>query len=141
MTRSKPVSALRWVESDGGPLVAMDAHALPRWQGVDAPADGRVVQATSRFDDPGAPATDYDSACDATDTPRFFGRVARADIDVLALNRGPKCWRPLRDGVVIVAWEHGPSEESVNAQLVKAFPAAAGTEPALGGGPPAPYSR
>jgi hypothetical protein len=38
--------------------------AIGAWEGTDAPAAGRVVEASSRWSDPDAPACDYDRACD-----------------------------------------------------------------------------
>lgn len=63
--------------NDGGPLLIAPQPALGLWEGTDAPGGGRVVTAASRWRDPGAPACDYDRACDVD--PGSAGAVAIGD--------------------------------------------------------------
>ncbi len=55
---------IQWIGSGGGPLLLLPVSLLPEWEGANAPAHGRAVQAKSRTGGPDAPATDYDRACD-----------------------------------------------------------------------------
>ncbi len=57
-----------WIQSDGGPLVAMPFARRGEWEGSRPPTGGRVVKATVRWDGPGKAATDYDEAVDAEQT-------------------------------------------------------------------------
>ncbi|MGQ0541785.1 MAG: Imm21 family immunity protein [Blastocatellia bacterium] len=51
-----------WITCDGGPLIVMEKRLLPFWEGSEAPSNGRIVDAESRW---GLDiATDYDRACD-----------------------------------------------------------------------------
>jgi hypothetical protein len=50
--------------NDGGPLLIVPQAAVALWDGAEAPSAGRVVDAASRWQDAGAPACDYDRACD-----------------------------------------------------------------------------
>lgn len=50
--------------NDGGPLLVAPEAAVALWEGAEAPSAGRVVSAVSRWQDAGAPACDYDRACD-----------------------------------------------------------------------------
>ena len=112
--------ALPWIQSDGGPLVVVPYARRAGWEGTEPPGGGRVVRATFRWDDAKAKATDYDAAVDAAQ--QGCGVVRRDGWDALALMRGMKTWRKLRDGVVIVHWESGESPRAVDAMLVAAFP-------------------
>lgn len=55
---------LRWFWNDGGPLLVLPSAAESAWGGSDPPSGGRVVDAKFRWNEPDAPATDYDRACD-----------------------------------------------------------------------------
>ena len=55
---------LTWIESAGGPLLALRPDCLPLWEGIDPPSEGRRVEASFRWENASAPATDYDRACD-----------------------------------------------------------------------------
>lgn len=50
---------------DGGPMVLLPGQIASAWEGADPPSNGRVVDCTYRYDDPDAPATDYDLACES----------------------------------------------------------------------------
>ena len=56
---------LHWFQNDGGPLLIIPEPAAPYWEGGDPPSNGRVVEATFRYDT--QIATDYDRACDVND--------------------------------------------------------------------------
>jgi len=55
---------LRWLESNGGPLLLVPGEHLPSWEGTEPPSDGRQIDAQFRWNGQDAPATDYDRACD-----------------------------------------------------------------------------
>lgn len=55
---------LRWLESNGGPLLLVPGEHLPSWDGTEPPADGRQIDAQFRWTGQNTPATDYDRACD-----------------------------------------------------------------------------
>ena len=55
---------LHWVSCDGGPHLFVDRELSVHWLGIRPPEDGRIVQASFRWnEDPGSPASDYDAAC------------------------------------------------------------------------------
>ncbi len=114
------IPRLHWIQSDGGPLVAMPFARRAEWEGTSSPSDGRIVKATFRWDSPDDPATDYDEAVDASSTS--FGVVRRDGFDVLAMRRGPKTWRKVKGGIVLVIWEFGEGQKVVGPLLCKAFP-------------------
>jgi hypothetical protein len=58
--------AVRWMQSNAGPLLLVPGEHLPSWEGVAPPADGRHIEAQFRWNRRDAPATDYDRACDVT---------------------------------------------------------------------------
>lgn len=55
---------LRWLESNGGPLLLVPGEQLPSWEGTEPPSDGRQIDAQFRWNGEDAPASDYDRACD-----------------------------------------------------------------------------
>jgi hypothetical protein len=55
---------LRWLGSDGGPLLLVPGEHVLSWEGIDPPSNGRHLDAHFRWDGPDSPATDYDRACD-----------------------------------------------------------------------------
>src|SRR5258708_35074880 len=55
---------LRWMESNGGPLLLVSGEHLPSWEGTESPSDGRQIEAQFRWNGQGAPDTGYDRACD-----------------------------------------------------------------------------
>jgi hypothetical protein len=112
---------MRWIETFGGPFIALPYRRRERWEGAEPPANGRIVRAKFRTE-AGAPATDYDSACDATSAPRFFGLVRRADFVALALPRELLTWLPRPDGGVFVQWEFGESRPRVEKMLLRSLP-------------------
>src|SRR5690606_22287928 len=62
-----------WYWNDGGPLVVLPSEQASLWEGSDSPRDGRAVNAVSRWNDPSDPATDYDRACDVTESITLLG--------------------------------------------------------------------
>lgn len=56
-------SELRWMASNGGPLLLVPGEHLASWGGIDPPRDGRRIEAKFRCF-PDDLATDYDRACD-----------------------------------------------------------------------------
>lgn len=108
--------ALRWLETTGGPFIALPYPHRRAWEGADPPSAGRVVRARFRVE-PDEPATDYDSACDAVRAPRFAGLVRRAGFTALALDRRPLAVVDDPSGVVLLHWEHGASRAAVAAHV------------------------
>jgi hypothetical protein len=64
-TTPRRFNMLSWFFNDGGPLLVLPGGT--KWEGVDPPSDGRVVDARFRWSDSELPATDYDRACDIDD--------------------------------------------------------------------------
>jgi hypothetical protein len=56
--------ALRWIQSNGGPLLLVPGEIVLSWEGIAPPADGRHIEAQFRWHGQDSPATDYDRACD-----------------------------------------------------------------------------
>lgn len=54
----------RFFANDGGPLLVAPEPVVRVWEGTDPPSGGRVVEAGVRWNEPDAPACDYDRACD-----------------------------------------------------------------------------
>ncbi|MBW3570406.1 MAG: immunity 21 family protein [Gemmatimonadetes bacterium] len=52
--------------NDGGPLLVLPGAAVAHWEGIDAPSNGRVVEASFRWSAAELSATDYDRACDVS---------------------------------------------------------------------------
>ena len=50
--------------NDGGPMMVVPRSPAPLWEGGEHPSGGRAVDAQFRWAGDGAPATDYDRACD-----------------------------------------------------------------------------
>ena len=103
---------LRWIQTDGGPSIAVPDEARDLWQGSDPRGEG-------------GSASDYDRACEAA---RFIGLVRSEGFVALAIVRGPLAWLPQGDSGVLVHWEYGDGKEAVEAWLRAAF-APGGTPP------------
>ncbi|HEU4753111.1 MAG TPA: Imm21 family immunity protein [Armatimonadota bacterium] len=97
------MGVLSWVESAGGPLIAMPRSVVQGWDGV-RPSEDRLVEARFRWKS-GGPATDYDRACDVEE---YVGVIRVEDVDALVLGEEPlpTAWieLPGRDGGVLVRW-------------------------------------
>jgi hypothetical protein len=85
---------LDWMNSNGGPLLLVPGEYLTLWEGIEPPSAGRRVQATFRWDDPAAPATDYDRACDVQG---YLGAIRIGDGTGLVLGDEPTAtaWWPV----------------------------------------------
>jgi hypothetical protein len=77
--------ALTWLEHDA-PLILLSGANLAEWEGIDPPSGGRVVEASFRWSDEAAPATDYDRACDIND---YVGLISVGSGMGLILNDMP----------------------------------------------------
>jgi hypothetical protein len=110
-------SSLRWVESNGGPLLLLPEMLLPSWTGSDEPPVWRNIKAKFRFN-PDGRATDYDRACDVHD---FVGVIEVGDGTGLVLGDEPLAttWWPSIDGGFLVRWDFGDSDEAVRAHLAR----------------------
>ncbi len=108
----------QWIESSGGPLIAVPRSLCPLWEGSDQPTGGRVVDATFRWDNPEAPATDYDRACDIDD---YLGvlRVGPGWGLVLGDEPASTCYVPEPGGGVLVRWICGESTVGVESRLAE----------------------
>ena len=60
------IGDLRWVESEGGPLLLLPDDLLGFWEGVRRPPRFRTIEADFRWSAETGP-TDYDRACDVND--------------------------------------------------------------------------
>ena len=101
-----------WISGDGGPLILMKKKYLASWEGSDAPSNGRVVEAISRW---GLDvATDYDLACDVED---YLGliNVGEGKALVLSGEQLATTWFPLFENAqgILIRWEYGNSEIEV----------------------------
>jgi len=111
---------IRWIGSGGGPLLLLPVSLLPEWEGANAPAHGRVIQARSRTGGPDAPATDYDRACDVEG---YLGILTIGQGTGLVLGGEPfaTAWWPMQAGKegLIVCREYGDDdlEERINEVL------------------------
>jgi len=85
--------ALRWMQSNGGPLLLVPGEHLLSWEGTELPSGGRQIDAQFRWGGQNAPVTDYDRACDVQ------GWLGLLDIGaghglVLGASRTPLLGRP-----------------------------------------------
>src|SRR5437868_5069553 len=110
---------LRWVESEGGPLLLLAAPYVRYWEGVDPPSAGRVVEARFRWRDPSAPATDYDRACDVDDWLGVLP-VGPSEGLVLGGDPTPTAWRSdAPDAGTLVRWIVADSGADVAGHLAR----------------------
>ena len=103
---------LNWVSGDGGPLILMEQKYLADWEGSNAPSNGRVVEANSRW---GLEvATDYDLACDIED---FLGliNVGEGKALVLGGDELATTWFPLFENQegILIRWDYADSESEI----------------------------
>ena len=73
---------------------------LPHWSGSLPPRDGRVIEATFRWQ-PGQPATDYDRACDVNGSAGLL--IVGDGLAIVLGNEGPGTWQPLETGGLLLA--------------------------------------
>ena len=101
-----------WVSGDGGPLILMEQKYLANWEGSDAPSNGRVVEANSRWGLEAA--TDYDLACDVED---YLGLIDFSEGKALVLGGDELAttWLPLSENQegILIRWNYGNSESEV----------------------------
>ncbi len=105
----------QWIDSEGGPLIVISDKLIPSWEGTREPT-GRTLQASFRWDDPEAPATDYDRACDVGEA---VGCLEVGEGSALVLGDEPLSTTLVRrqNGVVFVRWASAESEEAVELLL------------------------
>ncbi|GAA3501502.1 immunity 21 family protein [Streptomyces prasinosporus] len=106
MVRHAEPGTVEWVESGGGPLVAVPETVLPFWTG----ADGEET------------ASDYDRACEAGGP---VGLLPVGDSAALVLGDEPAATAFLPEHGTLVRWLAGDSE----AELLASVPAALDTAP------------
>lgn len=104
MARYAEPGAVEWVESGGGPLVAVPEAVLPFWAG----ADGEDL------------ATDYDRACEVDG---YVGLLPVGDSTALVLGDEPASTSFLPDHGTFVRWCAADSED----ELLAGVPAALDT--------------
>lgn len=101
-----------WISGDGGPLILMQQKYLANWEGSDAPSNGRVVEANSRWDLD--IATDYDLACDVED---YLGLIDVGEGKALVLGGDELAttWFPLAENQegILIRWEYANSESEI----------------------------
>ncbi|TLS44014.1 hypothetical protein FE633_22235 [Streptomyces montanus] len=98
--------SVEWVESGGGPLIAIPEGVLPFWTG----ADGDEL------------ATDYDRACDVDG---FIGLLPVGNATALVLGDDPSATAYLPEHDTFVRWCAAESEVEVLAGVPAALDAAA----------------
>ncbi|MEV0222219.1 immunity 21 family protein [Streptomyces sp. NPDC050704] len=104
MARYADPSSVEWVESGGGPLIAIPEVVLPFWTG----ADGDEL------------ASDYDRACELEG---FIGLLPVGNTTALVLGDDPASTAYLPEHDTFVRWRAAESEHD----LLAAVPAALGT--------------
>jgi hypothetical protein len=98
---------LSWVHSMAVGLV-IPARYAPAWEGSDAPSEGRIVEATFRYD-PKGPATDYDRACDVSGWLGVIP-VGRGQALVLSGDKTSAAYYHWRRGHYLLRWLYADSE-------------------------------
>jgi hypothetical protein len=108
--------AVRWIETNGGPLIAMPRELQALWEGVDPPSHGRETDAALRRGELACPTTDYDRACDVLD---YLGVLTVGSGHALVLADEPlrTCFVPSGSGGTFVRWCYGESADDVEARL------------------------
>ena len=107
---------MKWIGTEGGPLILIPLPLVARWEGTDPPNGGRVVHAEFRWSVPEGIATDYDRACDVRDNLGIID-VAGAHALVLGDEPNDTCFCSTSDGGVLVRWDFAPSLEAVETLL------------------------
>ncbi|MEU5892573.1 MULTISPECIES: immunity 21 family protein [unclassified Streptomyces] len=102
MVRYAEPGAAEWVESGGGPLIAVPETVLPFWAG----ADGDEL------------ASDYDRACEVDG---YVGLLPVGDSAALVLGDEPASTTYLPDHGIFVRWSAGESEERLLAEVPAAL--------------------
>ncbi|MEU2774758.1 immunity 21 family protein [Streptomyces sp. NPDC007162] len=102
MTRYADPGVVEWVESGGGPLVAVPETVLPFWAGADSEDL----------------ATDYDRACEVDG---FVGLLPVGDSAALVLGDEPASTSFLPDHGTFVRWSAANSEDELLAQVPAAL--------------------
>jgi hypothetical protein len=102
MVRYAEPGAVEWVESGGGPLIAVPETVLPFWLG----ADGDET------------ASDYDRACEVEG---FVGLLPVGDSAALVLGDEPASTSFLPDQGTFVRWGAADSEDELLAQVPAAL--------------------
>ena len=82
--------------NDGGPMMVAPSSPAPLWEGGEHPSGGRAVNAQFRWAGDGAPATDYDRACDVEDGAALL-TAGPGWVLVLNGELGGAGWLPLGD--------------------------------------------
>jgi hypothetical protein len=106
MVRYADPGAVEWVESGGGPLIAVPETVLPFWAG----ADGDET------------ASDYDRACDVEG---YVGLLPVGDSAALVFGDEPASTSYLPDHATFVRWCAADSEDEVLAGVPAALDTAA----------------
>lgn len=102
MVRYAEPGAVEWVESGGGPLIAVPETVLPFWAGADG--DETV--------------SDYDRACEVD---RLVGLLPVGDSAALVLGDEPASTSYLADHDTFVRWGAADSEDELLAAVPAAF--------------------
>ncbi|MFI1767964.1 immunity 21 family protein [Streptomyces sp. NPDC020800] len=105
MARYADPGALEWVESGGGPLIAVPETVLPFWAGADS----------EELD------TDYDRACEVDG---YVGLLPVGDSAALVLGDEPASTSYLPAHGTFVRWSAADSEDDLLAQVPAALDAA-----------------
>ncbi|MFF7353590.1 MULTISPECIES: immunity 21 family protein [Streptomyces] len=106
MARYAEPGALEWVESGGGPLIAVPETVLPFWAGADS----------EELD------TDYDRACEVDG---YVGLLPVGDSAALVFGDEPAATSFLPDHATFVRWSAANSEEELLAEVPAALDTAA----------------
>ncbi|MGW0767501.1 immunity 21 family protein [Streptomyces sp. NPDC002676] len=106
MARYADPGTLEWVESGGGPLIAIPETVLPFWAGADS----------------AEPDSDYDRACEVDG---YVGLLPVGDSAALVFGDDPASTSYLPDHGTFVRWAAADSEEELLAGVPAALASAA----------------
>jgi hypothetical protein len=109
--------SLKWVSSEGAPLLLLSRHHLKKWEGTDVPSGGRVVEAIFRWDGPGSPATDYDCACDVDGYVGIIP-VGQGEAVVLGDHPCPTLWWPGDNGDLNLLVRHAYTRSATDEEVL-----------------------
>ncbi len=95
---------LKWIDSEGGPLILLPQNLLDYWLGIIPPSDDRQIRTTFQWD-PNGLATDYDRACDVQGYVEPL-EVAFGHALVLGNEPFSTTWWPISNdtGGILVRW-------------------------------------
>lgn len=93
--------AIKWISSEGGPLILLERNIASYWKGHDGSGTGERL------------STDYERACEIED---YLGFLPVGPGEALVLNDEPMqtAWMRLGDTLgIVIRWEWAEDEETL----------------------------